>query len=322
MFTESKNILILGGYGSAGSIISELLINLTQHRIIIAGRNLDRATDLSNSLNIKYNTDRSSARKIDAKENIDLNNIDAIILSSPVIEHIEKIIDSAEKTNCKVFDITPPTNEKYKKFPLETKNLYVTDLGGMFPLAMIKYINLENLLSANIYNFYEINWDNIIHSKETVPEFEKTIKDNLKNQSLYIKNRWYSIEEIPLVQKEIDSRLIEFKTAWTKELLLIKENYPSITDIGFFYKINEYPIIKEKSILKAELKNNYKKISMYVKCDSGYFLTAAGTTVAIMQCFEDDSIKGVYTSGEYLNPTFFFKTLKEKMNIEILIENE
>jgi hypothetical protein len=317
-----KNILVLGGYGSAGCYISELLIKLTQHKIIISGRDLTKATNLSDFLNKKYNTNRAVPENIDICNINFLNNIDIIILAAPVIKFLEKIIDSAEKNNCKLFDITPPTEEKYKLFPTNTKNLYVTELGGMFPLVMIRHINLKNVLRANFYNFYEIDWSDIKHCKETVPEFEKTIESNLKNKSLYIKNKWYTMKEIPCVYEKMNGETIEFKTTWSKEITLIKEIYPSIIQIGCFHKINDYPIIKEKTILKARIENEYKKIVMYVKCDSGYVLTAASVVAAIMQNSKKNIISGVYTSGEYLDTEIFFKDLKEKMGIEILVEYE
>ena len=59
-------ILILGGYGNAGLVIARLLAAQTTYRIILAGRNGERARRVAEQINLEFNTDRVSGMEVDA----------------------------------------------------------------------------------------------------------------------------------------------------------------------------------------------------------------------------------------------------------------
>lgn len=319
-----KSILVIGGYGSAGSIVSDLLMKHTDYIILIGGRNFEKATIYSNELNFKYQSQRCFPICLDLRHELSFDNIDLVVIAAPAFEYFQNIVSTVEKYNCTCIDLTPPTSKAEKHLPDKTKNLYVVDVGGMFPLTMIKYCQLKNMLIANVYNSYEINWNKINHSAETVPEFDNSKAINSKKKSLYINSKWYTIVDIPVVSEDLDGTQQLFETFYFSDIELTTKLYPSVIETGCFHRINDCSISDkgEKTILKARVENAYEKKNMFIKCISGYFLTAAGAVATILQCIEDEKSMGVYTAGEYLDAEIFFTDLKEKMQIEVYITDD
>lgn len=62
------NILVLGGYGGAGSAISSLILKMTPADLIVAGRREDRARGLAEALNREFSGDRATYTQADASD--------------------------------------------------------------------------------------------------------------------------------------------------------------------------------------------------------------------------------------------------------------
>ena len=65
---DSKTILLLGGYGSAGLPIAEILLEHTDVRLIVAGRDAGRAEEAARQLNGAASGDRVKGMKLDAAD--------------------------------------------------------------------------------------------------------------------------------------------------------------------------------------------------------------------------------------------------------------
>ena len=65
---EDRTILVLGGYGGAGRAICEWLLKETVVGVVVAGRRLNRAEELSASLNKEFPGNRISAVFADASD--------------------------------------------------------------------------------------------------------------------------------------------------------------------------------------------------------------------------------------------------------------
>lgn len=85
-FDPIKKFLILGGYGNTGLLIAEYLLQETNCRIVLAGRNIEKAESFTASLNHKFKTNRVSAARVDAANTQSLNNafeeVDFVIVAS------------------------------------------------------------------------------------------------------------------------------------------------------------------------------------------------------------------------------------------------
>ena len=109
-------ILILGGYGNAGILIAELLLQYTKENITLAGRNLLKAEATANRLNLEFNTDRVSSAQVDAsnKKNLtnSLKNVNLIIIASSTLDYSRNVIDAAINEKVDYFDLQLSSKEK------------------------------------------------------------------------------------------------------------------------------------------------------------------------------------------------------------------
>jgi hypothetical protein len=63
---ESKIMMILGGYGSAGMCVSRLLLQETRLNLILAGRNSVQAANAARQLNTEFSGNRLQGMQVDA----------------------------------------------------------------------------------------------------------------------------------------------------------------------------------------------------------------------------------------------------------------
>lgn len=70
-----KTVLLLGGYGSAGLAIAQILLQATDVRLVLAGRNEDRAREAAKSLNAECSAERVAATRADAADPATLQGV-------------------------------------------------------------------------------------------------------------------------------------------------------------------------------------------------------------------------------------------------------
>ena len=108
---QKKNILVLGGYGGAGSSISRLLLQETGCDVIIAGRNKAKALDLSETLNIEF-PGRISGVFADASRPETLakalQGIDLLISAATTINYVDQVAGAALHAGIDYLDIHYP----------------------------------------------------------------------------------------------------------------------------------------------------------------------------------------------------------------------
>ncbi|RPI49295.1 MAG: hypothetical protein EHM49_10130 [Deltaproteobacteria bacterium] len=104
-------VLILGGYGGAGSNISSLLLQETDCDIVIAGRHKALALDLSERLNAKF-PGRASGIYADASQSESLKTalqgVDLLISASTSLDYMEVVAKAALLANIDYLDIHYP----------------------------------------------------------------------------------------------------------------------------------------------------------------------------------------------------------------------
>lgn len=61
-----KQLLILGGYGNAGSLIARLMLKASDARIVLAGRNGLKAERAAALLNDEFHTNRVAGKQLEA----------------------------------------------------------------------------------------------------------------------------------------------------------------------------------------------------------------------------------------------------------------
>lgn len=260
MNSISKKILILGGYGNAGKLISELLINHTDSELIIAGRNYDKAVQLANQLNYQSKERRVKGIKVDASDYESLAstsaNVDIIVVASSTIVFTENIINACLNGGCDYFDIQISSKEKlrilnsYEKRIKESGRIFITD-GGFHPgvpAALIRYAKskFDELITANVGSIFRIDWKELDFSEATIRELIEEFKEfdtSVFKDGRWIELKWNEYREfdfgkifgiqkcIPMMMEEIGGVTLEI---------------PGIRETGFyvagFNKVVDYII--------------------------------------------------------------------------------
>jgi hypothetical protein len=105
---RSKNILILGGYGGAGTAISRLMLSETDVNVIIAGRHKSEADELADKLNIEF-PGRVSGVFADASDSKTLSaafqNVQMVIVASSTADYAETVARTAIEKGIDYLDI-------------------------------------------------------------------------------------------------------------------------------------------------------------------------------------------------------------------------
>jgi len=115
---KKKTILVLGGYGNAGRLITELLLQESATSIlIVAGRNLDRATSFVSELEQKSSayTERLQPAQVDASSLSSIQSafqsIDMVVVASSTTAYTENILQAASDAKIDYFDIQVRTSQ-------------------------------------------------------------------------------------------------------------------------------------------------------------------------------------------------------------------
>jgi saccharopine dehydrogenase (NAD+, L-lysine-forming) len=147
---EQKRILILGGYGGAGFPIGRGLLKETDVRLILAGRNLERAEEAAERLNAESSRSRVAAMQVDVAEAQSLanafRNADTVLVCSPTSRYAGQVAQAALSADIDYLDILYPQKVVSALRPLEPAiqaagRCFITQAGchpGL-PAALVRY---------------------------------------------------------------------------------------------------------------------------------------------------------------------------------------
>jgi len=106
---SEKVLLVLGGYGGAGFPTARLLLKETAVRVVIGGRNRDRAEKAAHDLNAEFPGGRVSARTADASDEASLGRafagVTMVVVCSATVRHAERIARAALGAGADYLDI-------------------------------------------------------------------------------------------------------------------------------------------------------------------------------------------------------------------------
>jgi len=107
-----KTILVLGGYGGAGSAISRAILKNTGANLIVAGRRDDMARALAEALNREFSGGRATWAFADASDPQTLREpfrrADLVIVAATTTSHVETTARAAIETGADYLDIHYP----------------------------------------------------------------------------------------------------------------------------------------------------------------------------------------------------------------------
>lgn len=184
---EDKTILILGGYGGAGLPIARLLLQESQVKIILAGRNGQRAEEAAIQLNRQFPGGRVSGRQVDASNGKSLtvafSGFDMGLVCSPTSQYAEPIARAALSAGADYLDIyypqrVVPALKGLEPSIKEAGRCFITQAGchpGL-PATLVRYAaaHFSHLQKANIGMLMHLPY---IGSPDSLLELVEEISD-------------------------------------------------------------------------------------------------------------------------------------------------
>lgn len=181
----TKRILILGGYGNAGRLIAELLLQEEQSiQLIIAGRDSTRAELLAKELNAKFATAQVSASAVDATDPKRLRSafagVEMVVVAASTSQFVKDVAMAAIDAGCDYLDIQLSTTAKLDALRRLQSRMeqagccFITD-GGFHPgvpAALVRYAAnyFDTIEQANVSSYMRINWRAYSFSEATMME--------------------------------------------------------------------------------------------------------------------------------------------------------
>jgi saccharopine dehydrogenase-like NADP-dependent oxidoreductase len=245
-----KTILILGGYGNTGKLISHLLLQESDARLVLAGRTIENADAAAAQLNSRFEGGRVYAAYADASDVVSLSKalegVDFLIVASSSSEYAEQVDRTALEVGVDYLDIQYSTekNAALKALAGEIKDsghCFITD-GGFhpgLPAALIRYVAqfFDHLKTAIVGSVIKVDWASLTMSDSTVYEFMEEISDFealVFKEGQWKKARMLGMMDYIVMDFGGDFRKEYCVPMFLEEMRPIPDMFPSLSKTGFF----------------------------------------------------------------------------------------
>ncbi|MFQ5858978.1 MAG: saccharopine dehydrogenase family protein [Anaerolineae bacterium] len=242
-----KTFLILGGYGTTGSLIARYLLEETDVQLILAGRNAEIAETLADVLNGQYGSDRVSAMRVDAADPQDLrmafDRAGLVVVASSTAEYVETVARAALEARIDYVDLQYSTAkiEALKSMQAQIEEAgccFITD-GGFhpgLPAALVRYAatHFERLEKATVASVIKVDWSSLSLSPATV---EEMVREFQEFQMVYYQDgRWIKTGWTDMKRFDFGLEFGEQPCAamLLEEMRALPEMIPSLQETGFF----------------------------------------------------------------------------------------
>lgn len=245
---RQNTILMLGGYGNAGLVIARLLASQTPYRIILAGRNGERARQVAEQLNREFATDRVSGMAVDAANRASLLNafqgIALVLVASSTIHCTRTVAEAALGAGIDYFDIQIAVKAKHAALEslreriVASGRCFITDGGYRpgIPAAMVRYAacQIPGLESAPVASTFQVNWKEHQFAASSAAEFA----DELESFSplAFAGGQWQTSSMRAFKQVDFGAPFgVKYcMPMFLEELRPLPEMIPSLQETGFF----------------------------------------------------------------------------------------
>jgi len=193
-------IAILGGYGKAGKAIARHIVKEADCRLLIVGRNGQRAGEFADELNANQSTERAQAIEVDLHSEEALyktfRRCDIALVCMRTTGFVESVVRAAVGTKTSLLDITLNPDEiqdvclKWEREILQQGCCVITDAGilpGM-PSVLVAYATtkLENIKKAAVGEAMRVSeW-----SVPSIAEFLEDLQSMSGGTRIFRESAW------------------------------------------------------------------------------------------------------------------------------------
>jgi saccharopine dehydrogenase (NAD+, L-lysine-forming) len=244
----TETILVLGGYGTTGTTLCELLLEHGDGDVVVAGRSQEKGQAVASALAARF-PGRVKARAADAADAASLarafSGVGLVAVAASVLAHADTVAQAAADAGIDYFDLLLTSEEKFAALErlrprLEAdRRCFITD-GGIHPglsAVLIRALApaFGRLERADVAGLLKIDWAAYDFQPSTIHEFANEFRD-YRMETLR-DGVWQRIEWRDAM------RSVAFGPPWggqrcslmyMKELELLPEQLPDLRTCGFY----------------------------------------------------------------------------------------
>ena len=247
---ESKTIMILGGYGNTGRALARLLLQESDARLVLAGRNMDKAKQLADELNRTYKGDMVRGMRVDASDMASLrqafHGIDFVVVASSTVQYTRQVAEAALEARVGYLDVQYSTQKIafLKSMADETQHsgcCFITD-GGFhpgLPAFLVRYVaqSFDRLETARMGSMIKENWKSLEVEDTTVYELLELMNDFemstfkagvWKKASLFGMSDFLRMDFGDVFKKQYCAPMM------LEEMRALPAMYPTLKETGFY----------------------------------------------------------------------------------------
>jgi hypothetical protein len=247
---QKNSILILGGYGNTGSALARLLLQVTDAKLVLAGRNIRKAEQLADELNKTVDDCRVRGIFADASDSASLREaftgMSIVVMASSTTQYCRQVAEIAIETRVDYLDIQY-SNQKIallKSMASEIQGAgccFITD-GGFHPglpafLVRFAAQYFDQLVSARVGSVIREDWKNLEVEDSTVVELIELMDDF--DMSAFRAGKWKKASIFGMADYLKMDFGVEFGEQFCAPMMLeemhsLPELFPSLKETGFY----------------------------------------------------------------------------------------
>lgn len=241
---DDKPILILGGYGNAGFSIADYVLKISDKKLLLAGRQLDKARFAAGDLNAGYvgqgwdyrvegmGLDASNAEAVTQA----CQNASLLIVAAPSTAHIDDLLNSLLASRTDALFISPhpqlQTALEARAAELKQADVCVIAQAGLLPglpAALIRHYQAElpELSQASISLLRRLDWQAAKPGDDSLRDWLDTWRNTA--QRVYRQRQWQDAQawrgDYPKVKFAEQSRRVACVPQVLPELQIITEHF-------------------------------------------------------------------------------------------------
>lgn len=245
-----KTIVILGGYGNTGREVARLLLEHSDVRLVLAGRNGERAAQAAAEWNRRFPGERARGLAADASDAEGLRRAfagaDLVVVASSTAENVATVASTALEAGLDYMDPHYSTKKLGVLRELAPAieaagRCFITDAGfhpGL-PAALVRFaaLRLSPLRSARVASVIQIDWAALDLSPSTLDELVGEFREYKAIH--FVEGQWKSMNWLQMMLPAWFRFDHGFGRRYAmamflEELRPLPELVPSLRETGFY----------------------------------------------------------------------------------------